>query len=95
MKNIKDMKCIFPVWHSNYTELIPKLNKEYNVMGYARTSIGTPDQSSGKNKVDAIPYTLQLNIFQIAQHYKQPHQNTDRKPTTMKILSGNQKNISD
>lgn len=48
-------------------------------MGYARTSIGTPDESSGKNKVDAIPYTLQLNIFQIAQQYKQPHQKHRQK----------------
>lgn len=43
-------------------------------MSYARTSIGTPDEPSGKDKVDSISYTLLLNTFQITQNYKQPHQ---------------------
>lgn len=64
-------------------------------MGYARNNIGTPDESSGKNKVDAIPYTLQLNIFQIAQHYKQPHQKHRQKTYNHENSQWELKNISD
>lgn len=90
MNNIKDRKCFFPIWNANYTQLIPKLNTEYNFRGHARISIGTCDCSSGKYKLDSIPYTLQLNIFQRAQNCKPPHQkHRERKSKTTKILYGN------
>lgn len=46
-------------------------------------------------KLMLCPYTLQLNIFQIAQHYKQPHQKHRQKTYNHENSQWEFKKISD
>lgn len=70
MKNISNMKCIFPVWQSNSTQLIPQLNKEWTTvtLGDSEQACLTGQLEKIKWDPDLIPFNQLFPISLQCQH---------------------------